>query len=176
MQPMSETQQKSLWERVVEWTIAVGERILVPVERFIGKRSLVGDATFFPLERFPWVKHIEDNWMVIREEAEALLEDQGDLVAIAQFAMHTREHVVMLRSARKGILAHTMFYASEVRAEEERVDLERELCRLDVRIDMTFLLRQRNRFLDRVDPAIHDPGDRIAYRPGTAVGCRVEGA
>ena len=45
---------------------------LAPIERFIGKRSLVGDATFFPLERFPWVKHIEDNWMVIREEAERL--------------------------------------------------------------------------------------------------------
>jgi len=61
MRPVSETQAKTLWERVVEWTIAVGERILVPVERFIGKRSLVGDATFFALERFPWVKHIEEN-------------------------------------------------------------------------------------------------------------------
>jgi beta-hydroxylase len=71
--------EKSLWERVVEWTIAVGERILAPVERFIGKRSLVGDATFFPLERFSWVQHIEDNWQVIREEAERLLEHHGDL-------------------------------------------------------------------------------------------------
>ncbi len=51
-------------------TIAVGERILAPIERFIGRRSLVGDATFFPLERFPWVEHIEDNWTVIREEVE----------------------------------------------------------------------------------------------------------
>jgi aspartyl/asparaginyl beta-hydroxylase (cupin superfamily) len=70
---------KSLWERVVEWTIAAGERILVPIERFIGRRSLVGDATFFPLERFAWVQHLEDNWMVIREEAERLLEVQSEL-------------------------------------------------------------------------------------------------
>ncbi len=42
-----------MWDRVVQWTIAAGERVLAPVERFIGKRSLVGDATFFPLERFP---------------------------------------------------------------------------------------------------------------------------
>jgi aspartyl/asparaginyl beta-hydroxylase (cupin superfamily) len=70
---------KSLWERTVEFTIAFGERILAPIERFIGKRSLVGDATFFPTERFPWVQHIEDNWTVIRDEAEALLEHQGDL-------------------------------------------------------------------------------------------------
>lgn len=70
---------KSLWERVVEWTIAIGERILAPVERFIGKRSLVGDATFFALERFSWVEHIERNADVIREEVERLLEDRDAL-------------------------------------------------------------------------------------------------
>jgi DNA end-binding protein Ku len=41
------------------------------------------------------------------------------LVAIAQFAMHSREHVVVLRPGKKGLLAHTMFFASEVRADEE---------------------------------------------------------
>ncbi len=71
--------RKSLWERIVQWTIAVGERVLVPVERFIGRRSLVGDATFFPLERFPWVKHVEENWTVIREELERVLEDHEGL-------------------------------------------------------------------------------------------------
>jgi ornithine lipid ester-linked acyl 2-hydroxylase len=70
---------KSLWDRMVGWTIAFGERILAPIERFIGKRSLVGDATFFELDRFPWVKHIEDNWTVIREEMGQLLEVQADL-------------------------------------------------------------------------------------------------
>lgn len=41
------------------------------------------------------------------------------LVAVAQFAMHTREHVVVLRPGKTGLLAHTMFYTSEVRADEE---------------------------------------------------------
>jgi beta-hydroxylase len=68
-----------LWERTVALTIAVGERALAPVERFIGRRSLVGDATFFELERFAWVRHIEENWTVIREEVERLLEDQAAL-------------------------------------------------------------------------------------------------
>jgi beta-hydroxylase len=71
--------RKSLWERIVQWTIAVGERALVPVERFIGRRSLVGDATFFPLERFSWVTHVEENWTVIREELERVLEDHEGL-------------------------------------------------------------------------------------------------
>ncbi len=70
---------KSLWERTVELTIAAGERILAPIERFIGRRSLVGDATFFPLERFPWVSQIEESAPVIREEVERLLADRDDL-------------------------------------------------------------------------------------------------
>jgi ornithine lipid ester-linked acyl 2-hydroxylase len=70
---------KSLWERTVEVTISVGERALAPVERFIGRRSLVGDETFFDLALFPWVEHVERNWSLIREEVERLLEDQQDL-------------------------------------------------------------------------------------------------
>jgi DNA end-binding protein Ku len=41
------------------------------------------------------------------------------LVALAQFAMHGREHVVVLRPGRTGLIAHTMFYRNEVRADEE---------------------------------------------------------
>jgi aspartyl/asparaginyl beta-hydroxylase (cupin superfamily) len=67
------TDPKSSWERTVELTIAVGERILAPVERFIGKRSLVGDATFFPEDRFPWVEQVERSWLTIREELEAVM-------------------------------------------------------------------------------------------------------
>jgi ornithine lipid ester-linked acyl 2-hydroxylase len=71
--------QKPLWDRVVQATVLVGERVLAPVERFIGRRSLVGDATFFPLEQFPWVGEIEQHWQVIREELEGVLEDQEGL-------------------------------------------------------------------------------------------------
>lgn len=72
-------ESKSAWERTVELTIAVGERILAPIERFIGKRSLVGDATFLPLERFPWARHIEDNWELILEELQGVLADREAL-------------------------------------------------------------------------------------------------
>jgi aspartyl/asparaginyl beta-hydroxylase (cupin superfamily) len=68
-----------MWNRIVQWTILVGERILAPIERFIGRRSLVGDETFFPLERFPWVAHVEQNWEVIREELLGVLEDREAL-------------------------------------------------------------------------------------------------
>ncbi len=57
---------------------------------------------------------------------------EAGLVAIAQMAMHNREHVVVVRPGKLGLLAHTMFYQNEVRADEEyRADVtavnEREL-------------------------------------------------
>lgn len=76
---MTTSSQKSLWERTVELTIALGERILAPIERFIGRRSLVGDGAFLALERFPWVDRVERNWEVIREELEHVLEDREAL-------------------------------------------------------------------------------------------------
>ncbi len=39
--------------------------------------------------------------------------------AIAQIVMHGREQVLVLRLGTKGLVAHTMFYNSEVRREEE---------------------------------------------------------
>jgi beta-hydroxylase len=71
--------ERSAWERTVELTIAIGERVLAPIERFIGRRSLVGDETFFPNDRFPWIEQAQDNWTTIREEAERLLEDRENL-------------------------------------------------------------------------------------------------
>jgi DNA end-binding protein Ku len=41
------------------------------------------------------------------------------LAALAQVAMHGREHIIVLRAGGKGLIAHTMFYVNEVRSEEE---------------------------------------------------------
>jgi DNA end-binding protein Ku len=62
------------------------------------------------------------------------------LVAIAEFAMHGREHVVVLRPGKAGMLAHTMFFATEVRSNEEhRADTkavsEKELTLAQTLID-----------------------------------------
>ncbi len=67
-------------------TVAAGERILAPVERFIGKRSLVGDATFFDEERFPWVKRIEDSHEVILRELEGVLADREALPSFQEIS------------------------------------------------------------------------------------------
>lgn len=43
----------------------------------------------------------------------------SQLVAVARFAMHNREHIVVLRPGRRGFISHTMYFASEVRRDEE---------------------------------------------------------
>lgn len=40
-------------------------------------------------------------------------------IALAKIAMHNREHIVMLRPGKYGILMHTMYYKDEVRQTEE---------------------------------------------------------
>jgi len=72
--------------------------------------------------------YFETSYYVVPEEAGqkayALLYKSlqlTGLVAVAQFAMHSREHVVIIRPAGKGLIAHTMFFTSEVRADEEYV-------------------------------------------------------
>jgi DNA end-binding protein Ku len=56
------------------------------------------------------------------ERAYALLFEalrRSGYVALAQFAMHNREHIVILRPGRTGIVLHTMFYETEIRRNDE---------------------------------------------------------
>ncbi len=70
--------------------------------------------------------YLESSYYVVPdgggEKAYALLFEalrQTGYAALAELAMHRREHVVIIRPGARGLLAHTMFYASEVRSEEE---------------------------------------------------------
>jgi DNA end-binding protein Ku len=44
---------------------------------------------------------------------------RSGFVGIAKIAMHNREHIVILRPGKRGILLHTMYYEDEVRKVEE---------------------------------------------------------
>ena len=58
----------SLWDRTVGATIYLGERILAPIERWIGRRSLVGNDAFLPAERFPWIEDIPRAQQLFQEQ------------------------------------------------------------------------------------------------------------
>ncbi|MCL4401132.1 MAG: Ku protein [Acidobacteria bacterium] len=44
---------------------------------------------------------------------------QSQYYGIAKVSMHNREHVVILRPSRRGIMLHTMYYADEIRSVQE---------------------------------------------------------
>ena len=44
---------------------------------------------------------------------------KAEHVALAKVTMHGREHIIVVRPGRKGLLAHTMYYNDEIRAENE---------------------------------------------------------
>jgi beta-hydroxylase len=66
-------------ERIVQWTVLVGERVLWQLERLIARASLVGDRTFYEVREFPWAHNIERNWQTIRAELDRVLEDREAL-------------------------------------------------------------------------------------------------
>jgi DNA end-binding protein Ku len=50
---------------------------------------------------------------------------QTGYYGVAKVAMHSREHIVVIRPGEKGMVLHTMYYADEVRSTEEfRTDTE----------------------------------------------------
>jgi ornithine lipid ester-linked acyl 2-hydroxylase len=70
---------RSLWDRCVELTVYLGERALIPVHRWIRRRSLLGGGPFFETGLFPWVEEVEEQWHVVRSEVERLLADREAL-------------------------------------------------------------------------------------------------
>ena len=70
--------------------------------------------------------YFETSYYVIPESAgerpyALLLEAlrKSGLVAVAQIAMYHREHVVIIRAGRSGMILHTMFYENEIRRLDE---------------------------------------------------------
>jgi ornithine lipid ester-linked acyl 2-hydroxylase len=70
---------QKLRQKLVDWTIVVGEKILLPIERWLGRMSLVGDKTFHSVEEFPWARGLEADWQQIRAELDRVLEDREHL-------------------------------------------------------------------------------------------------
>ncbi len=68
-------------ERIVTVSAEIGVKILEPIERWIGRRSPVGDTPFYDNDRFPWIATLEDHWEEIRDELEPILADRDAIPA-----------------------------------------------------------------------------------------------
>jgi beta-hydroxylase len=69
----------SLREKTVAWTVTLGEKVLTPLERWLGSSSRVGDRPWFEVADFPWASTIERDWGKIRTELDSVLKDQEHL-------------------------------------------------------------------------------------------------
>ncbi|HVO96492.1 MAG TPA: Ku protein [Bryobacteraceae bacterium] len=75
--------------------------------------------------------YLETSYFMAPDEAGekpyALLFDalkKGSRLGVAKLAMHNREHIVILRPGKNGVLMHTMYYSHEIRKVDEfRTDL-----------------------------------------------------
>ena len=66
-------------ERVVDGSTRVGERFIRWLDGYFGRRSLVGDHTFFAPGDFAWVQDLEAGAPTIRAELDEVLRYQDDL-------------------------------------------------------------------------------------------------
>jgi DNA end-binding protein Ku len=70
--------------------------------------------------------YLETSYYMVPEEggekAYALLYcalQQSGYYGVAKVAMHSREHIIVMRAGERGIVAHTMYYPDEIRQVEE---------------------------------------------------------
>ncbi len=49
------------------------------IQKHLGRSSLIGDQPFFSRAEFPWARELEENWQVIREELDVVLQHREDL-------------------------------------------------------------------------------------------------
>ncbi len=68
-----------VWERAVDLTNRVGDRLLKRVNRAIARQSVLPDQPFYDPADFPWVRELEQHWKHIRTELDELLEHRAAL-------------------------------------------------------------------------------------------------
>jgi ornithine lipid ester-linked acyl 2-hydroxylase len=60
-------------ERLGEWGIEVGQKIIWSLDKWYAHKSKVGDRAFFDNRDFAWVPKIEADWRKVRVELDALM-------------------------------------------------------------------------------------------------------
>jgi aspartyl/asparaginyl beta-hydroxylase (cupin superfamily) len=73
--------------RIVTLSAEIGVRVLEPVERWIGRRSPVGDTPFYDTAALPWIAELESNWHEIRAELDVVLADRDAIPAFQDISV-----------------------------------------------------------------------------------------
>ena len=68
-----ETETTRYADRLLDWTMQAGIRLIRGVEWVIGRASLVGTDPFLDSDTFEWIPGFEGNWEAVRAELDELL-------------------------------------------------------------------------------------------------------
>lgn len=79
---------KAIKHRISRGISLIGNRVLPRVEAWIGRASLVGDAPWFDVAKFPWATRIEKDWQLIRRELDEVLQDREHLPNFQDIYVH----------------------------------------------------------------------------------------
>jgi aspartyl/asparaginyl beta-hydroxylase (cupin superfamily) len=81
----------ALFERLRGWVVTAsaeaGVFVVAPIERWIGRRSPVGDTPFYDTGQFAWVAELERHWTEIRDELEDVLTDRAAIPAFQDLSV-----------------------------------------------------------------------------------------
>lgn len=77
----------SVRARIVTVSAELGVKVLEPIERWIGRRSPVGDTPFYDNGQFEWIADVEANWHEIRDELDAVLADRDAIPAFQDISV-----------------------------------------------------------------------------------------
>jgi beta-hydroxylase len=66
-------------EKYREYVLTQAEKLLRKLEQLFADYSLIGNATFFNPEEYDWVRNLETNWQIIRQELDNLLLNIDDI-------------------------------------------------------------------------------------------------
>ena len=73
--------------RVVTASAELGVVVVEPVERWIGRRSPIGDTPFYDTTQFAWIAELERHWTEIRAEVEDVLRDRAAIPAFQDISV-----------------------------------------------------------------------------------------
>jgi beta-hydroxylase len=65
----------------------LGVLVIEPVERWIGRRSPIGDRPFYAAGQFAWAAELERHWTEIRAELEQVLRDRSAIPAFQDISV-----------------------------------------------------------------------------------------
>lgn len=89
----------------------LGGKVLWKLERYIARRSLIGDSTFFDAAEFPWARELEENWKIIRRELDEVLTYREDLPSFQDIS---KDQIVITNDEHwKTFFLYGMGYKSE---------------------------------------------------------------